>query len=45
MDKQSVTNALSGVLALHTGRAGGVGAGSTLDTQLPAVPLDPKGLL
>lgn len=32
MDKQSVINAMSGVLALHTGRAVGVGAGSTFDT-------------
>lgn len=43
MDGQSVTNALSAVLPLHTGRAGGVGAGSTLDAPASSCACRSKG--
>lgn len=44
MDEQSVTNALSGVLALHTGRAGGAGPGSTFDAPASSCAFRSKGI-
>lgn len=43
MDEQSVTNALSGVFPLHTGRAGGAGAGSTFDVPASSCAFRSKG--
>lgn len=44
MDEQSVTNALSGVPALHSGRAGGAGAGSTFDAPASSCAFRSKGI-